>query len=126
MGKALAASCPFQADVLVPVPLHWTRYAWRGFNQAEELAYGYAQNKKTRVVRAVKRIKRTKLQNNAQDRSTNVVGAFAATEVLENLKGKQILIVDDVLTSGATIAAVARIIMQAKPASIAAVVICRT
>ena len=98
-------------DVLVPVPLHWRRLWWRGFNQSELFA---------RRLRAtcpelgdcrlahqlVQRRRATPAQSGmgARQRAGNLRGAFTVREPCDNLR---VAIVDDVLTTGATAAAVA-------------------
>lgn len=93
--------------ILVPVPLHWSRQLRRNYNQANELAFEIAKITKLKLVTSlVKRIKRTKSQVglNSTQRNKNVAGAFkVAPNALELSKGKRIIIVDDVITTGATV-----------------------
>lgn len=96
------------ADVVVPVPLHKSRYKERGFNQSELLARGLCQrlalalDNKTLV-----RTKKTKTQMTlgADERHQNVAGAFDA--VSDRLNGRRILLIDDVCTTGSTLEACA-------------------
>ena len=92
-------------DVVVPVPLHWWRRMRRGYNQAEYIARGIARELGVEVApRAVVRhrynVSQTR-QSNA-GRWANVEGIFRVREA-EKLRGKHILLVDDVFTTGATI-----------------------
>jgi len=114
-------------DILVPVPLHWTRKIRRGFNQAEVIADELAGYKGCRVINAVQRCKRTPFQSALPviDRPDNVKDAFAATKNASEITGKHVMIVDDLMTTGATIRAVAKSLLPYKPASLAAIVACR-
>ncbi len=91
--------------ILVPVPLHRYRENWRGFNQAEVIAKEMARGKIS-VVMALKRIKATSQQANITDkraRIENIKGGFQVEkEKLPELKGKKVILIDDVFTSGAT------------------------
>lgn len=92
-------------DYLVPVPLHFYRENWRGFNQAEEVAKVMGKKMKMEVLNGLKRNRRTKQQALILDREAralNVKGAFEIRKDLgKGLAGKKILLVDDVFTSGA-------------------------
>jgi len=115
-------------DVIVPVPLHWTRYAWRGYNQAEEMARVVARNLQKPVVSLVRRTHKTEFQSKIPfaSRHDNVRDVFQLSVGTPNLYcGKHIIIVDDLMTSGATIRMVARELSKMQPASPTAVVACR-
>lgn len=105
-------------DVLVPVPLHWTKRMQRGYNQAEEICAGLARSMGIPSdFHALKRIRRTQTQalhRDADARRRNVEGAFRLCRP-ERLRGKHILLVDDVLTTGATLTACAAAIRGALP-----------
>ncbi|MGB8467529.1 MAG: phosphoribosyltransferase family protein [Candidatus Babeliales bacterium] len=114
-------------DYIVPIPLHWTRYAWRGFNQSILIAQQLSALSGRPVVHAVKRKKRTALQAtlNLEKRGTNVADAFELSVDAAMVQGKRILIVDDLMTTGATLRAVAKVIYRAKPAQLYGAVLCR-
>jgi ComF family protein len=92
-------------DIIVPVPLHPDKLKLRGYNQSEAIAKGIAMvMHKTIDISSLVRIKRTKTQTkkDIHERAVNMVDAFQLKET-DNLKRKHILLVDDVITTGATI-----------------------
>lgn len=110
MGQELLHSGRFDdIECLVPIPLHWWRRLRRGFNQSELLCRGIADVMQRPVcTRAVIRHRYTRQQSlqSHTNRSGNVEGAFR-TKKPELLAGKHILLVDDVMTTGATLTACA-------------------
>jgi ComF family protein len=111
-------------DLAVPVPLHRSRLAKRGFNQADLLARGVAARISTRVSDTLKVVRRTRDQVHlsAPERRANVGGAF---EAREKVRGR-ILLVDDVLTTGATMNECAEVLLQAGADEVHALSLCRT
>jgi ComF family protein len=104
------------ADALVPVPLHWQRLWGRRFNQAAQLAKVIAGASRLPVLGgALKRVRATAQQVglSRSGRADNVQGAFAVTaEGKAAIAGKRLVLVDDVLTSGATVDACARTLLR--------------
>lgn len=98
-------------NYLVPVPLHLSRLAQRGFNQAAVIADNISRGWKRPVFNGMVRARKTRLQSGLglQQRHLNLQDAFALLPGF-SLKGKYCLIVDDVLTSGSTFRALARAI----------------
>ncbi len=97
-------------DLILPVPLHWRRKIKRGFNQSELLAAELAGLTSiplvsSSVIRA--RATATQTRLNPEQRRSNVAGAFVCRHE-EQIQDKTILVVDDVMTTGATLGEVAR------------------
>ena len=118
----------FTFDYLVPVPLHWQRYAKRGYNQAYEMAHVFSTQSGKPIADLVKRVKATPFQSSLPItmRTENVTDAFVlACKDKERYRDAHFMIVDDLMTTGATIRAVARELKKLHPASITAVVACR-
>lgn len=103
--------------VLVPVPLHQSRMRWRGFNQSEILAKRLAVKFKVPFAQLLIRNRQTKTQVGLKrdERKKNVKDAFSVTGVVA---GKDILLVDDVYTSGATMGECCAILKHAGAKSV--------
>jgi ComF family protein len=124
-GRELTAS----ADLLVPVPLHWRRQWTRRFNQSALLADAIGKASGCKVsYRALRRVKSTAHQVGLarSERSANVQGAFAVPRRRQkDLAGLRLVLVDDVLTSGATIEACTRALLRAGAAQVDVLVFAR-
>ncbi len=110
-----------QVDLVVPVPLHWTRRAGRGFNQAALLAREAGRAVGVPAARSgLLRVRPTPHQTRLPPsrRRANVRGAFAVRSGKGVLEGRQILLVDDVMTSGATVGECARTLRKAGAAAV--------
>jgi len=126
LGKLLAdrvALAPWAEDLdtVVPVPLHWRRRCARGFNQAHGLAREVGAALRRRLAsRRLLRVRATPHQTRLSlaDRRANVRGAFAVRRGGADLRGCRVLLVDDVLTSGATAAECARQLRRAGAAAV--------
>jgi ComF family protein len=108
LGRLFAAARETQLladrpDVIVPVPLHWRRRWVRGHNQAEGIARGLSDVLRVPVRRGVWRVKFTAHQpaGSRERRWANAAGAFRAVP-WAGVPGLRVLLVDDVLTTGAT------------------------
>jgi ComF family protein len=114
-------------DVVVPVPLHWRRRLQRGFDQAELLARTMAQALDRPCRRALKRRRSTPAQSllTKTDRRRNLTGAFALGAAAA-CHGRHVLLVDDVLTTGATVETAARVLMAAQPKALTVLTMART
>jgi len=125
-----AAELIADADTVVPVPLHWRRLAKRRYNQAAVLAYAIAKKHKLRVDTASLQRPRTSISQgempSARARLKNVARAFTVADAQqERIRSRRILLVDDVLTTGATLNACAKALKRAGAASVSAVTLAR-
>lgn len=117
------------ADVLIPVPLHWRRGWSRRYNQSGALARIIERESGVKVAaEALRRIRRTEQQIGLSrpQRASNVQGAFKVAPDRQHLiEGRRVVLVDDVLTSGATVDACARALLRAKAAAVDVLVFAR-
>lgn len=110
-----------QADLAVPVPLHFCRQYSRGFNQAAELAAHIGLP----VIHALRRTRATTTQTDLPEgqRHRNVQDAFALRRAIP--RGAIVVVVDDVSTTGATVDACARVLLEAGAAEVRALTAAR-
>ena len=116
------------ADLVMPVPLHWTRLFGRRYNQAALLAYAIQRAGGPRVVPDwLLRRRRTPSQGEfgPEGRQRNVRSAFALKRG-KSVKGLKIVLVDDVLTTGATLEECARVLKRAGAARVDALALARS
>jgi ComF family protein len=114
------------ADLLVPIPLHRFRFWGRRFNQAGELAKAIARETGLPVAHeALRRVKATRSQVglSAAERARNLSGAFRPrNEAAEAVKGRRVVLIDDVMTTGATLNSAANVLRRAGAAEVDALV----
>ena len=124
LERALSVDDRF--DVVVPVPLHWRKKMDRGFNQSELLAKYLAKRRQIPVMNALRRKRTTAAQASLAiaGRRRNVAGAFTARPKA-NLAGKRILLIDDVMTTGATASACAAALKRGGAKSVSLVTLAR-
>jgi ComF family protein len=124
-GRELLAS----ADMLIPVPLHWRRAWHRRYNQSGALARAIEKASGVKLRGDVlQRIRRTEQQVGLSrpQRASNVQGAFkVSADRQSEIAGRKVILVDDVLTSGATVDACARALLRAKAAQVDVLVFAR-
>ena len=113
--KRLEAGFPAGDLVLVPVPLHSSREAWRGYNQARELAKFLSETYDIPMNDSVllrKKNTKPQIELSRPERVKNIAGAFALKPKfnVEKLQKKTILLVDDVMTSGFTLNECAKVL----------------
>lgn len=104
-----------RADVVVPVPIHHARRRERTYNQAELIAEGIARATGIRLLRRAilrKRYTTTQTRLNAEERHSNLTGAFVAGRDAPLVQDKTVLLTDDVLTTGSTINACATALLE--------------
>jgi ComF family protein len=117
------------ADALIPVPLHWRRLWSRRFNQSAALAASVAQGCGVPVLHeALKRVRATPQQVGLSktERADNVQGAFRVpADRKAQVAGRRLVLIDDVLTSGATVDTCARALLRAGAAHVDVLVFAR-
>lgn len=124
MESAAVRTLLAESDLLVPVPLHWWRQTRRGYNQALVLARRLGRLADRPVALPIRRVRNTETQTHlsATARQANLRGAFALVRPYQ-VAGRRIVLIDDVMTTGATLRAVGRLLRRAKPAGLSALVI---
>ncbi|MBI2869563.1 MAG: ComF family protein [Chloroflexi bacterium] len=113
------AANPLPADVLVPVPLHPARLRERGYNQSALLARELGKRNGLPVAGGLVRSRKTPPQartGSLEERLANIAGAFECVD--DSLDGRNVLLVDDVATSGATLNACAAALKNRGAASV--------
>jgi ComF family protein len=124
-GRELLA----EADALVPVPLHWRRLWARRFNQSAMLAAAISKESGVPVAAgALKRVRATAQQVGLSrtERAANIQGAFKVPpDGKAAVAGRRLVLVDDVLTSGATVEGCARALLRAGAANVDVLVFAR-
>lgn len=128
LGERCAASGDWlgETDMIVPAPLHWTRRWERGFNQSLLLAQEVSRRQGLPCVpRALQRRRATPPQAglSGRQRRESLRGAFRARRDL--VEGKRVLLVDDVVTTGATLESCARALRRAGAVSVKALTAAR-
>ncbi len=116
-----------KAEVLIPIPLSLKRLSERGFNQSLILSQQLSREKTH--VSSLLRLRNTLAQSTLprHQRMTNLKGAFAVDPLMAaKLRGKSVMLIDDVMTSGATLNAAAEVLRQAGAVYVAALVLART
>lgn len=116
------------AHAFVPVPLHESKLKKRGYNQSEEIAGGLSQSMQIPLMTGVLQRARatdTQTKKSRSDRWENVKEVFCV-ENPEAIRGKDLILVDDVVTTGATIEACARVLLEAGCASVSLVTLAFT
>jgi len=118
------------ADMLVPVPLHWRRLLRRKFNQSALLAYGISRE--TGLPCMPELLQRTlytkpQMRMSREERLKNVKHAFAVPETMqEMLRNKIVVLIDDVVTTGATANACAKALKKAGAKEVRVLALART
>ena len=135
LAELLAESCSEELQVeasaeggawVVPIPLHWRRKFRRGYNQAEALAKGLARSLSMEVRPVLRRV--------AATQSLALIGRTERARIMKQafrarpdprLRGRTVLLVDDILTTGATCGAAARALKKAGATRVVVVVLAR-
>lgn len=114
-----------ETDVLVAVPLHVVRHLRRGYNQADVLARALAKLNRLKLAAPAVRLRNTQTQTHLHahaKREENLRDAFGLVNP-RCIRGKHVVIIDDVMTTGATLKSFARCLRDAEPASVSAIVV---
>ncbi len=121
---AALPSLPVDLDAVLPVPLHWRRKAFRGFNQATEIAKPLARQLDLPLLENVYRQKATSFQSGlgSADRSRNLRAAFATQA---DFTLQHVLLIDDVVTTGATLNHLASLLLDNGASRVSALTIAR-
>ena len=125
LGLDRVAALLANTDALVPVPLHPLRQVARGYNQAEVLARRLGKSRGIPLLRPADRVRRTAPQSGQLSRAArarNVKNAFKLKDA-RGLTGQHLVLIDDVMTTGATLRALGRVLRVARPASLSVLVI---
>jgi len=122
LGTRLREAC-----LLVPIPLGRQRQRERGHNQAEVLARAIAQRSGLRVADLLGRTRETRSQTalDPRERRENVAGAFEVSGVGGRVSGERLVLIDDVLTTGATLVAAAEALATSGAVEVGAVTFAR-
>lgn len=106
----------YGADCIAAVPMHWWKKARRGYNQADYIAKGLSQATGLPVVDVLKatRAHKTQTAMTLQQRLANLSGSFLVTHP-DSIRGKGLVLVDDVCTTGSTLRSLAEEITKAVP-----------
>jgi ComF family protein len=128
LGELLLRALPRDErfDLVVPVPLHWRRRWQRGFNQAELLARLVAARRAIPVTKVLRRVRSTSAQAglSGTGRRRNVAAAFRCRNS-SLMKGRRVLLIDDVMTTGSTAAACALALKRAGASRVALLTVAR-
>jgi ComF family protein len=130
MGRKLAESMMHEGkrpaiDLIVPIPLHWTRHRQRGYNQSFIISSPIGNAISVPVMDDIMyRKRRTRDQTglSAAERALNLRGAFALRKS-DAVIGSRVLLVDDVTTTGATLSEAAKTLLEAGCRSVTAAVV---
>ncbi len=118
----------FDPQAIVPIPMHWARRLRRGMNSPELVAECLSRTLRIPVVRSLSRRRYTSPQKDLlpRERFRNLRGAFAVRVMhRRRVKGARLLLVDDILTTGATCSEAAGLLKQAGAAAVAVAVVAR-
>jgi len=115
LGQELNQTFLSDCDLLIPVPLHRLKRKQRGYNQSELIARGASEITgipvATNIIRRLSN-QRSQTTMNRQERFENMVSTFALGNYSPELQKKKILIIDDIVTTGATLEACSQLLIS--------------
>ncbi|GAB4283916.1 MAG: hypothetical protein Kow0081_0780 [Candidatus Dojkabacteria bacterium] len=114
MSEFLVKFFKFKQPLLVPIPLYKRKLRQRGFNQAEIIAQRISEKTKIESINLLQRIKSTKTQVGMHylERKSNLINSFKVSAKVGSFLDREIILVDDVFTSGATLEECAKILKE--------------
>ena len=120
MSEPDTAAALATVDAVVPVPMHWWKYLRRGYNQAEYIADGIAREIGCEVAHYLDmpRPRQVQARKNAAERIANARGKFSLAVHPDSIRGRHILLVDDLITTGATASEALLTLHAAAPATL--------
>ncbi|WP_231159112.1 ComF family protein [Candidatus Gromoviella agglomerans] len=116
-------------DYIVPIPLHWTRLICRGYNQAKFLSIILSKCINIKVIQCIFRCKKTESLGKMKigERKKIINQAFKMKEkFISQIKGKTILLVDDVITTGTTLNEAAKLLKDNGAKYVFSITLCKT
>jgi ComF family protein len=128
LGRKIMAESTAKIDFLIPIPLHKKKRRFRGYNQAEVIANGLSESLNIPVLSdVVTKVKSTRSQTSKgrKSRMEDTLDTYRLNPSID-LKGKHVMIVDDVVTTGATAEACALAIAPLNPSQISIAALCET
>lgn len=138
MARALGRACANELradgffdgiDLLAPMPMHWAKRLARGYNQAEEICRGIADATGIAVCANALRASKShgvQSRQSAAERHANIAGTFAPGPGASALAGRHVLLVDDIITTGATAAEAVRALAAGAPAAVSVLALALT
>ena len=114
-------------DIMIPVPLHWRKQRKRGYNQSVQIAKGIQKHFEIPVRLEIKRVNYGKTQTfkNRYERLESLTNSFSLKNP-DNIHGKNILLIDDVITTGSTLEHIAEILLENNANSVSILAIAYT
>lgn len=115
-------------EALVPVPMHWWKRLLRGYNQAELIAEGISEASGIPVDNALRAVRGHAVQSRKKgaERTANVAGIFALRDGHGLEPGMRIAVVDDILTTGATLSEAVKVLSETSPGGITVLALAAT
>lgn len=127
LGQVLKKGVFSECDLMLPVPLHRRKLRQRGYNQSELIARGVSEITGIPLAGDIirqKKYKHSQTRMNRQERFENMEKAFSLGKSTLKLQQKKILIIDDIITTGATLEACSRLLLENFDCSVYVATLC--